>query len=142
MKRFLSLFVCSLAALTASAHNIYTIYPTPQNQYGFERTASFTQQVNIVVESQIDQTTIDRAVQVLTDHGFKATVSNSIAKSGSNLLLGVAGSKGTVDRHVASLSLDRSVFALDEKYDRHLLTLTGNKRGEAQVVIQIGRAHV
>ncbi|MBQ5372527.1 MAG: beta-N-acetylglucosaminidase domain-containing protein, partial [Rikenellaceae bacterium] len=135
MKRFLSLFVCSLAALTASAHNIYTIYPTPQNQYGFERTASFTPQVNIVVESQIDQTTIDRAVQVLTDHGFKATVSNSIAKSGSNLLLGVAGSKGTVDRHVASLSLDRSVFALDEKYDRHLLTLTGNKRGEAQVVI-------
>ena len=135
MKRFLSLFVCSLAALTASSHNIYTIYPTPQNQYGFERTASFTQQVNIVVESQIDQTTIDRAVQVLTDHGFKATVSNSIAKSGSNLLLGVAGSKGTVDRHVASLSLDRSVFALDEKYDRHLLTLTGNKRGEAQVVI-------
>lgn len=135
MKRVLSLVVCALAALAAHSHNIYTIYPTPQNQYGFDRTAIFTQQVNVVVENEIDQTTINRAVQVLTDHGFKTTISNVIAKNGSNLLLGVAGSKGMVDRHVSSMCLDRSLFALDGKYDRHLLTLTGNKRGEAQVVI-------
>jgi len=135
MRKLLSFVVLALATLTASGHNIYKIYPIPQNQYGFERTATFTQQVNVVVEKQIDQTTINRAVQVLTDHGFKATISNVIAKNGSNLLLGVAGSKGTVDRHVSSLGLDRSVFALDEKYDRHLLTLTGDKRGAAQVVI-------
>ncbi|MBR2420415.1 MAG: beta-N-acetylglucosaminidase domain-containing protein [Rikenellaceae bacterium] len=135
MKRVLSLVVCALTALAAHGHNIYTIYPTPQNQYGFDRTATFTKQVNIVVEKEIDQTTIDRAMQVFADHGFKATISNAIAKNGSNLLLGVAGAKGTVDRHVSSLGLDRSLFALDGKYDRHLLTLTGNKRGEAQVVI-------
>lgn len=82
MRKLLSFVVLALATLTASGHNIYKIYPIPQNQYGIERTATFTQQVNVVVEKQIDQTTISRAVQVLTDHGFKATISNDIAKNG------------------------------------------------------------
>lgn len=133
MKKALTLVVCALAALAASGHNIYPIYPTPQNQYGFESKASFTQQVNVVVEKQIDQTTINRAVQVLTEHGFEATISNDVAKNGSNLLLGVAGSKGTVDRHVSSLG--REVFEVEGKFDRHLLLLSPNKRGAAQVVI-------
>lgn len=135
MKRVLSLVVCALTALAAHGHNIYTIYPTPQNQYAFEGKSSFTPEVNVVVEKEIDQTTINRALQVLTDHGFKATISNAIAKNGSNLLLGVAGSKGMVDRHVSSLGLDRSVFAVEGKFDRHLLTLTPDKKGTAQVVI-------
>ena len=134
MKRLLSLLVCSLATLAASSHNVYPIYPTPQDQYALDGKASFTKQVNVVVEEQIDQTTIDRARQVLTEHGLTAVFTNSIAKKGSNLLLGVAGSKGVVDRHATSLSLGREVFDIEGKFDRHILTLTPDK-GAAQVMI-------
>ena len=134
MKRLLSLLVCSLATLAASSHNVYPIYPTPQDQYALDGKASFTKQVNVVVEEQIDQTTIDRARQVLTEHGLTAVFTNSIAKKGSNLLLGVAGSKGVVDRHATSLSLGREVFDIEGKFDRHILTLTPDK-GAAQMMI-------
>lgn len=134
MKRLLSLLVCSLATLAASSHNVYPIYPTPQDQYALGGKASFTKQVNVVVEEQIDQTTIDRARQVLTEHGLTPVFTNSIAKKGSNLLLGVAGSKGVVDRHSTSLSLGREVFDIEGKFDRHILTLTPDK-GAAQVMI-------
>ena len=134
MKRLLSLLVCSLATLTVSSHNVYPIYPTPQDQYALGGKTSFTKQVNVVVEEQIDQTTIDRARQVLTEHGLTPVFTNSIAKKGSNLLLGVAGSKGVVDRHATSLSLGREVFDIEGKFDRHLLTLTPDK-GAAQVMI-------
>ena len=134
MKRLLSLLVCSLATLTVSSHNVYPIYPTPQDQYALGGKTSFTKQVNVVVEEQIDQTTIDRARQVLTEHGLEAVFTNSIAKKGSNLLLGVADSKGVVDRHATSLSIGREVFDIEGKFDRHLLTLTSDK-GAAQVMI-------
>lgn len=134
MKRLLSLLVCSLTTLAASSHNVYPIYPTPQDQYALDGKASFTKQVNVVVEEQIDQTTIDRARQVLTEHGLTAVFTNSIAKKGSNLLLGVAGSKGVVDRHATSLSLGREVFDIEGKFDHHILTLTPDK-GAAQVMI-------
>ena len=134
MKRLLSLLVCSLATLAASSHNVYPIYPTPQDQYALGGKTSFTKQVNVVVEEQIDQTTIDRARQVLTEHGLTPIFTNSIAKKGSNLLLGVADSKGVVDRHATSLSIGREVFAVEGKFDRHFLTLTSDK-GAAQVMI-------
>ncbi|MBR5135791.1 MAG: beta-N-acetylglucosaminidase domain-containing protein, partial [Rikenellaceae bacterium] len=134
MKRLLSLLVCSLAMLAASSHNVYTIYPTPQDQYALGGKSSLTKQVNVVVEEQIDQTTIDRARQVLTEHGLEAVFTNSIAKTGSNLLLGIAGSKGVVDRHATSLCIGREVFAIEGKFDRHILTLTPNKDA-AQVMI-------
>lgn len=134
MKRLLSLLVCSLATLTVSSHNVYPIYPTPQDQYALGGKTSFTKQVNVVVEEQIDQTTIDRARQVLTEHGLTPVFTNSIAKKGSNLLLGVADSKGVVDRHATSLSIGREVFDIEGKFDRHLLTLTSDK-GAAQVMI-------
>lgn len=133
MKRALTLIMCTLASLAASGHNVYPIYPIPQDQYALECKASFTPQVNVVVDAEIDQITIDRARQVLTEHGLQPVFSKSIAKKGSNLLLGVAGSKGIVDRHATNV--DRSVFEKEGKFDRHLLTLVPDNRGAAQLLI-------
>ena len=118
----------------AQAKHVYQIYPIPQEQHAGVGQAAFSSQVNIVAEPGIDAVTIDRARQVLADHGLDAAVSTRVSSKGSNLLLGVNGSKGVVDQRVTALRIDRGLFTL-AKYDRHILSLTADKAGGAQVVI-------
>ncbi len=120
--------------MMAQAKQVYQIYPIPQEQHAGVGQAAFSSQVNIVAEPGIDAVTIDRARQVLADHGLDAAVSTRVSSKGSNLLLGVNGSKGVVDLRVTALRIDRGLFTL-AKYDRHILSLTADKAGGAQVVI-------
>ncbi len=120
--------------MMAQAKHVYQIYPIPQEQHAGVGQAAFSSQVNIVAEPGIDAVTIDRARQVLADHGLDAAVSTRVSSKGSNLLLGVNGSKGVVDQRVTALRIDRGLFTL-AKYDRHILSLTADKAGGAQVVI-------
>ncbi len=120
--------------MMAQAKQVYQIYPIPQEQHAGVGQAAFSSQVNIVAEPGIDAVTIDRARQVLADHGLDAAVSTRVSSKGSNLLLGVNGSKGVVDQRVTALRIDRGLFTL-AKYDRHILSLTADKAGGAQVVI-------
>ena len=120
--------------MMAQAKQVYQIYPIPQVQHAGVGQAAFSSQVNIVAEPGIDAVTIDRARQVLADHGLDAVVSTRVSSKGSNLLLGVNGSKGVVDQRVTALRIDRGLFTL-AKYDRHILSLTADKAGGAQVVI-------
>lgn len=124
----------AVAAMMAQAKQVYQIYPIPQVQHAGVGQAAFSSQVNIVAEPGIDAVTIDRARQVLADHGLDAAVSTRVSSKGSNLLLGVNGSKGVVDQRVTALRIDRGLFTL-AKYDRHILSLTADKAGGAQVVI-------
>ncbi|MBR7043824.1 MAG: hypothetical protein IKI18_06620, partial [Prevotella sp.] len=65
MKRILT-FVALCLALVASAQT-YSIYPVPQSvSYGGE-TAVFTQNVNVVCESSIDEPTKNRLSQILSE---------------------------------------------------------------------------
>ena len=123
-----------MTAMMAQAKQVYQIYPIPQEQHAGVGQAAFSSQVNIVAEPGIDAVTIDRARQVLADHGLDAVVSTRVSSKGSNLLLGVNGSKGVVDQRVTALRIDRGLFTL-AKYDRHILSLTADKAGGAQVVI-------
>ena len=118
----------------AQATQVYTIYPVPQEQRAGVGQAAFTAQVTIVAEPGIDEVTIARARQVLTDHGLACTVATRPTTKGSCLLLGINGSQGVADRRVAAMQLDRRLFSL-KKYDRHILSLTADKAGTAQVVI-------
>ena len=124
----------AVAAMMVQAKQVYQIYPIPQEQHAGVGQAAFSSQVNIVAEPGIDAVTIDRARQVLADHGLDAAVSTRVSSKGSNLLLGVNGSKGVVDQRVTALRIDRGLFTL-AKYDRHILSLTADKAGGAQVVI-------
>ena len=59
----------SLCLGTWAQGNPYGIYPVPHSTQQEEKTASVTEMVNIIAEEGIDQYTIDRAVQVLEEHG-------------------------------------------------------------------------
>lgn len=130
------LFIIMLAFSTSmiiGAGNLYVIYPVPHKQVIAHERVSFTKLVNVVAESSIDEVTVNRAKQVLADHGLEAKVSSEIVKDCSNVVLGVNGTNGVADQRATAMNLDHSVFDV-EKYDRHILAMTA-ENGIAQVVI-------
>lgn len=136
MKQIVTIMIVAVAVLSSTpalGEEIYEIYPVPQVQLAGIGQASFTKQVTIVAEKGIDEVTVERAKQVLTEHGLFATVANHPTKKGSNLLLGINGSGGEADKRYTRIY--SQPFSLNNKYDRHILSLTRNEAGYAQVVI-------
>lgn len=105
----------------------YRIYPVPQKQVVGEERVSVPKKYNIICEEGIDEVTLNHAKQILKEHNIEfdaGTVkSNGKKKSdGANLFLGIAGSKGAVDKVADDWKLERKVFSL-QKFDRHLLAI-------------------
>lgn len=118
MEKTLFILVVLLFSLThVFAQETYTIYPIPHEQKALAGTTSFTQQVTVVADAKIDQATIDRAVQVLTERGLDAVVSAKESAKNSNVFLGV-----------------KSALKIDGKYDRHDLVLSGKKKADVRIV--------
>lgn len=93
--------------------NPYGIYPVPHSTETIRQTASVTESVNIIACDGIDQYTIDRAVQVLEEHG------KSVKEEGCILRLGVDAS-----------------LAAPGKYDRHNITIRRQEEtGLAEIII-------
>lgn len=134
MKRVLSFIILAAVPFIAVAATNYTIYPVPQHQTVNESIASFSRTVNIVAGPAIDKATVNRAREVLESHGITALVSDKTVSGASNLTIGVQGSRDAADRLAGKLKLDRKVFSTS-KYDRHILSLTADRSGIAQVLI-------
>lgn len=111
----------------------YTIYPTPHQQVAGTGTVSLTPTVTLVAETGIDSYTVDRAKQVLTEHGLKVETADAPSTTQANLFLGIAGSDGAADKQATALGLTRDVFTTAGKFDRHILSLTANG-GHADIV--------
>jgi len=125
--------VLLLLPLTMMAQ--YSIYPVPQQQQAGTGTVTFTPKVNVVAEEGIDRYTLDRAAQVLSDHGLTAQFSNAEVAGMANLLLGVNGSGKAVDAAVTAAGTAKTAFAQTGKYDRHLLSFVADADGNARVMI-------
>ena len=134
MKRVLSFIILAAVPFIAVAATNYTIYPVPQHQTVNESIASFSRTVNIVAGPAIDKATVNRAREVLESHGITTSVSDKTVSGASNLTIGVQGSRDAADRLAGKLKLDRKVFSTS-KYDRHILSLTADRSGIAQVLI-------
>lgn len=134
MKRVLSFIILAAVPFIAVAATNYTIYPVPQHQTVNESIASFSRTVNIVAGPAIDKATVNRAREVLESHGITVLVSDKTVSGASNLTIGVQGSRDAADRLAGKLKLDRKVFSIS-KYDRHILSLTADRSGIAQVLI-------
>lgn len=113
----------------------YNIYPKVKEQLVIDINVSFSEKVFIYAEKGIDDVTVERARQILSEHGLKPEVAKGNLNSGcSGIFLGINSSHGVVDRNLFNYPplSDRSVFNLD-KYDRHILSFVPDKF--AQVVI-------
>ena len=134
-KKYLS--AALLAALGTGgmkAQNPYTIYPIPQQQVALTSEVSFSQKVTIVADGGVDGYTIQRAKQVLTDHGLTVETAAEASADGSNVYLGVNGKEGLAESKATGLGLLRDVFSKAGKYDRHMLSLF-DENGHASVVV-------
>ena len=132
---FLTLALMSVAILGAS--EVYNIYPVPHEQVRNPGTASFSQRVFIFPQYGIDIATINRAKQILSDHGLVPVVIDVGTPNNcpSFVHLSVNNPKEKIgDEHHAVLRVDRSIFNLP-KYDRHILNLKSDSKGQANVAI-------
>ena len=132
---FLTLALMSVAILGAS--EVYNIYPVPHEQVMNPGTASFSQEVFIFPQDGIDIATINRAKQILSDHGLVPVVIDVGTPNNcpSFVHLSVNNPKEKIgDEHHAVLRVDRSIFNLP-KYDRHILNLKSDSKGQANVAI-------
>ena len=125
----------SVAMLGAS--EVYNIYPVPHEQVRNPGTASFSQRVFIFPQYGIDIATINRAKQILSDHGLVPVVIDAGTPNNcpSFVHLSVNNPKEKIgDEHHAVLRVDRSIFNLP-KYDRYILNHKSDSKGQANVAI-------
>ncbi len=133
-KSILGIAFCLLSTM-AMADNVYDIRPVPQLQEQLQGSTTLTGQVTIVAGNGIDSYTLDRAKQVLTEHGITPAVARKAVKGKNTLYLGINASGDLADREGKRIGLKRDVF--DTKgYDRHALTVRQN--GETAEVVIIG----
>ena len=112
----------------------YKIFPVPHEQYVNELiVSSFSASVNLVAENGIDEATINRAVQILTEHGLAVKHSNALVNGETNVVLGIFGGH---NKNPLGLRPDLKFFTdrYSDKYDRHFLSL-GSSNGVTQVTI-------
>ena len=91
MKNIL-LFTLLLCSMTLHAQT-YRVYPVPHKVTMNGNTIKMTPNVNIVKETGINEITINRVQEVLTDAGFSFTVSNTLTDDRTNILIGITGLK-------------------------------------------------
>ena len=133
MKNIL-LFTLLLCSMTLHAQT-YRVYPVPQKITMNGNTIKMTPNVNIVKETGINEITINRVQEVLTNAGFSFTVSNTLTDDQTNILIGINGSKEIADNYATSHSLPRDVFAAaSNKYDPHLLQIN-NHHAQGDIII-------
>ncbi|MGN1264769.1 MAG: beta-N-acetylglucosaminidase domain-containing protein, partial [Muribaculaceae bacterium] len=128
------LMVAAACALSLAAADAYTIYPIPHAQTVGNASCSFSATATVIAESGIDQPTKDRLCDVLKQHGIVAEFAAKPSKTNANIYLGVNGSKEDADRLAKKLKLKRDIFT-NGKFDRHIISLTAQKDGNAQLLI-------
>lgn len=132
--RKIMLMVAAACAFTLAAADAYTIYPIPHAQIAGKAACSLSATTTVIAESGIDQPTKNRLCDVLKQHGIVAEFAAKPSKTNANIYLGVNGSKGDTDRLAKKLKLKRDIFA-NGKFDRHIISLTAQKNGNAQLLI-------
>lgn len=98
MKRIASLCIVLATSLAALAQ--YTIYPMPRSMTAMEGTAQFSQNVCLVADEGIDAATIERAQQILKEHGLNAKLQGQ-QQCTSVIYLRVDPSQAVANKHDA-----------------------------------------
>ncbi len=133
-KTILQALLCLLPAM-AAADTVYDIHPVPQQQERRDGNATLTGEVTLVAGPGIDAYTLDRARQVLADHGLQAVSARRPRKGTATLYLGLQASGDQADREATRLALERTVFG-QPKYDRHAIAVRpATATAGAEVVI-------
>lgn len=119
---FLMVFGCFSAwpSQVSAAEIDYEIYPKPHLMDYQSGNYIIHQNVNIVYEDGIDEYTKTRMNEVLAIKKINATMSDKIIEGQTNILVGIKGSNGYVDKH-ASENYTLKTNGLYDELDSYLL---------------------
>ncbi len=113
----------------------YSIYPVPHQQTAGTGTVAFTPTVTVVCDNGIDQYTKNRVQSVLKEKGLTVEFADAASADNSNIYIGIGGQDGKANAMVTQLGLSTDVLTKENKFDRHVLSLSDAGDGKAQVVI-------
>ena len=127
-----------------AAESGYQIYPTPQAITYAEGEVTVGKDVTTVLESGLDADTTARLDEALALKGIEGTQGDSVAETGTTILVGIKGSKGAVDTHVDKLVKEGKLSYTDglfEKSDAYLLASlpSDGKTSDQIIVLDDGR---
>lgn len=123
LKPFVATLLLSLIGLSASA---YSIWPVPRSITSTTNSLTIASPVTIVADEEVDDLTISRAAQVLTNAGIEYSLSSSPA-DGTNLYIGVNNADGPASQYAADHTLPLDVFSNSGQcYDPHIVAVDNN----------------
>ena len=95
----------------------YEIYPLPQNETYLGANFRITDEVNIVVEDGIDESTRNFIIEILAENGINNIFSNEIVENKTNIIIGVRGSAGYVDNYFTeNIDYNEKIFLEEDAY--------------------------
>ncbi|RIX52502.1 hypothetical protein D3P08_13030 [Paenibacillus nanensis] len=119
---FTGVFTGSAGATQGAVNNEpasapYEIYPLPQNSVYSGAAFTITDELNVVIESAIDDYTEDFLADILRENAIEATVSAAVVQHKTNILIGVKDSEGYVDAYFDDqIDYDAGIFANQDAY--------------------------
>ncbi|MEG1287327.1 MAG: beta-N-acetylglucosaminidase domain-containing protein [Clostridium sp.] len=111
----------------------YEIYPLPQSQSYLEGNLAITDEVNVVVEENIDDSTKNFINEILGSKSITGTISEAVVADKTNILIGTRGSKGYVDAYFdANIQYNGSIY---EEEDAYVLRIDEELEGAGTIAI-------
>lgn len=141
-KTILRLALCCLgtcSSLTVLADSVYQIHPIPHQQQAVGGTTKIPAgKIQVICGDHIDSYTKARLKNILSEHNLISDSDEIFVTAPSegfvHIFVGVNNSGDKADAKATALKLSRDVFALQNKYDKHLLSLQ-DAGGLAEIVI-------
>ena len=130
-KTILRLALCCLgtcSSLTVLADSVYQIHPIPHQQQAVGGTTKIPAgKIQVICGDHIDSYTKARLKNILSEHNLISDSDEIFATAPSegfvHIFVGVNNSGDKADAKATALKLSRDVFTLQNKYDKHLLSL-------------------
>lgn len=102
----------------------YEIYPVPQQMETGAETISVTPQVNLVTGEGVQELSVTRIKEVLTQNGHTFAESTELSQELTNVIVGVNASGDAADKFADDNAVDKSVFsAAANKFDEHIVAV-------------------
>ncbi|MHA0856131.1 beta-N-acetylglucosaminidase domain-containing protein [Paenibacillus sp. CMAA1364] len=111
----------------------YEIYPIPQGQSYGGSNFTITDDVNLVIEGDIDESTRNFLNNILSSKSIHATKSDAVVSNKTNILLGINKSNGYVDTYAkANITYNALTF---NKQDAYVLDIDNTSAQAGNIAI-------
>lgn len=136
MKRLISLIVLATMGMTmlntsgvkasvmlnediskSKANIDYEIYPLPQSEVYSDNIFTITDDVNVIIENGIDESTRNFTDEILDMKMLNKEYENKLVDDKTNIIIGIKGSEGYVDNYFnENIPYDNNIFNEEDSY--------------------------